>query len=141
MLALSAAYVLLIAVIVLSPISIGAIVHEQMLDALAWLSDRGAPTWLDDKAVERAANVALFIPVGFCVGIMAGRRRWWLGGIVALIISCGMEFAQHAFLPGRFASPWDVVTNTVGGLFGAALALLLLWLAERRDTQSRRPVG
>ena len=41
--ALSAVYVLLIAAIVLSPISIGAIVHDQMLEVLAWLNARGAP--------------------------------------------------------------------------------------------------
>jgi glycopeptide antibiotics resistance protein len=131
--------VLLIAVVVLSPISIGAIVHDQMLAVLAWLSARGAPAWLDDKAVERIANVALFVPVGFCVGIVAGARRWWLGAVAGFVLSCGIEFAQYAFLPGRFASVWDIVTNTLGALIGAGVALLLLWLAERRERPESTP--
>ena len=133
--ALSAVYVLLIAAIVLSPISIGAIVHDQMLEVLAWLNARGAPAWLDDKAVERTANVALFVPVGFCVGVVAGARRWWLGAVAGFVLSCGIECAQYALLPGRFASAWDIVTNTLGALIGAALALLLLWRAARRDSK------
>ena len=73
-----------------------------------------------------ALNIILFVPFGCFVAASAGRRDVGLVGSVlwagaaAIILSTAMEFAQ-AYLPGRFSSTADVMSNTLGGLLGGFL--------------------
>lgn len=95
---------------------------------LHWLHAHGAPAWVRYKVIEFGANIALFVPVGLFVGILAGAQRWWLGILAGFAASCVIEAGQLAFLPLRFATVYDVVSNTTGALIGAALALIALRL-------------
>jgi VanZ family protein len=70
--------------------------------------------------VDLAGNVAVFVPLGLLV--MAAWRIPVLGLLSGLLVGGACELAQ-LFEPGRVASLVDVLTNTAGGLLGAALIL------------------
>lgn len=77
--------------------------------------------------VDLAGNVGVYVPLGLLV--MAAWRRPWLGMASGLLVGGGCELVQ-LFEPGRVASLTDVLTNTAGGVLGAALLV----------AGSRRPV-
>ncbi len=91
--------------------------------ALAWLHRHGVADWLDYGVVESAANVLLFVPLGALVAAMSRRGHWWLGAVTGLLTSSTIELAQLLFLPARYASPADVLANTLGALLGSLFAL------------------
>lgn len=70
--------------------------------------------------VDAFLNVLLFVPLG--VGLALSE----LSGIGALGMMCGLslliETAQFLVIPGRDSTFGDVVTNTLGGAVGFALA-------------------
>jgi VanZ family protein len=72
---------------------------------------------------DAVTNVLLFLPIGFVwpAGTSGGRRlrvlRVW---VLASAVSAAFETAQ-VFLPGRYPSPVDVMTNGVGAGLGACL--------------------
>jgi VanZ family protein len=78
-----------------------------------------------------AANVLLFLPLGFLLmASLCVDRRWSAGLIAALIVvpfctllSAAIEFSQ-LFFPPRVSSLNDVVAESLGGLMGT-----LTWLA------------
>lgn len=99
-------------------------------------------------AVELMANVVLFIPPALLGGVALRRPAVVLVGASAA--AALIEVAQ-ALLPmlGRSCSTNDWLSNTLGALVGAVIALVALWLrtrvlseAERSDsvvtTQERR---
>lgn len=75
-------------------------------------------------------NVALFVPLGAALAIRGLRP----GSALALagLLSATLEAAQLG-IPGRYPSPWDVATNTLGAGLG------ILWVARvrRRATRDR----
>jgi len=81
---------------------------------------------------DAVANVLLFLPWGFLMGLVrAARGRGALDGLVvgaisALTLSLTVEFLQ-LFSSLRTTSATDLVTNTTGGLLGAAVGW---WTAE-----------
>jgi VanZ family protein len=70
--------------------------------------------------VDLAGNVGVFLPLGLLV--MAAWRIPALGMLSGLIVGGACELVQ-LFEPGRVASLLDVLTNTAGGLLGAALVV------------------
>ncbi len=70
----------------------------------------------DLGGIDFLLNIALFLPLG-----MAWR---WAGGsrssvmLVSFIYTLMIEGLQFGFLPGRFASLGDIVSNTLGGPLG-----------------------
>jgi hypothetical protein len=70
--------------------------------------------------VDAFLNVLLFVPLGIGLALsgVAGKR--------ALLALCGLsmliETSQFLFIPGRDSTFGDVVTNTIGGALGFALA-------------------
>jgi VanZ family protein len=69
------------------------------------------------------ANVLLFLPLGFLLRASAmtpAGRRPLAAFAAGLAVSAALEGAQ-LFLPGRFASPVDLATNTLGAWLGARL--------------------
>jgi len=74
----------------------------------------------DDGGVDVVLNIALFIPLG--VGLALSGVRWTRAVVFACCLSMSVETAQLLFIAGRDASIGDVITNTVGGSLGFALA-------------------
>ena len=118
-------YIVAVAVVVLSPVSYGAIVHaigDGIRDILG-ISSFGSG-W-----IEFGANVLMFVPLGFLLTLLL--RNHWYGVVLALVLSAGVELAQIV-IPARQPSLRDVVANLLGAAVGAALA----WIIVLR----RRPV-
>lgn len=84
------------------------------------------------RRLERAANVALFVPLPILVAV-AWPDRWWLGVPLAAALSISIELVQWVGLPDRSATGRDVVANVAGAVIGLAL-----WLGQRRFTRWRR---
>lgn len=65
-------------------------------------------------------NVVLFLPLGIALGI---RHRSMMQAILlAVAVSAGIELLQ-VWIPGRFSSIGDIMTNSAGSALGAWLAL------------------
>ncbi|MCC7069067.1 MAG: VanZ family protein [Burkholderiales bacterium] len=74
-------------------------------------------------------NVIGYLPFGAALALAwptrwGRRRRWMLSVAAGAALSLAMESAQM-WLPTRYASTVDVITNTLGTGLGAALGLLL----------------
>jgi len=80
------------------------------------------------RVAERGGNVLLFVPLGLllCWALPRLHRRGvWLLCVAA---SVGIEVTQFLFLPARYPSVVDIVTNSTG----AAIGVGLHWLVTRR---------
>lgn len=100
-------------------------IHGALTAALKYLHARGVPGWVDYRLIEASANVAMFIPFGVLAAMALPNRAWWQLIGVGLMASICMELGQLLFISARFASPVDVVTNTVGASLGIIGARLL----------------
>lgn len=77
-------------------------------------------------------NIILFIPVGLLATLSAGASVIIV--VAAGVFSAGVEIAQF-FIPGRDASPPDLLFNTTGALLGVVLgATERRWLRPRHAT-------
>lgn len=78
---------------------------------------------LRPEIVERTANVLLFSPLGLLLGVVLASP--WRAAVVLIAASVAVESLQLA-LPDRTASGWDILTNSLGAVPGAALARRLI---------------
>lgn len=69
-------------------------------------------------------NVAMFVPVGWLVAILANSRKLLVGTASAFLLSVVIEVVQ--MFTGGAADIDDIVLNTFGGMLGATLVALLL---------------
>ncbi len=87
-----------------------------------------------------AYNIALFVPLGFCLR-MAIFRNTWLPALVGFGVSMIVEALQYATARGTTTTS-DVLLNTIGAFLGAVLADGLMRLLIRRRVQrSKTPAG
>lgn len=83
-------------------------------------------------AVNFPGNIIMFMPVGFFGGLLSDEPRWWKGTLWAFALSLFIETAQLFVARGTDID--DLILNTLGGLAGHALFLLIrrvapLWVA------------
>jgi len=77
--------------------------------------------------MDIAANLLMFVPVGAAIGAAlaaaTARKRLVLPATagLSLLLSVGIEWTQ-VFIPGRYPSIIDIVSNSIGGLAGAIAA-------------------
>jgi glycopeptide antibiotics resistance protein len=116
----------------------GAAAIAILIATLLPLSPNGqSPTFAciicgDRWAADVLANILLFAPLGFGLGLVGWNATWSL--IIATLLSCSIELTQLA-VPGRDSSIGDVLFNTVGTGVGWGLVRTAhLWLrpAHRR---------
>jgi hypothetical protein len=93
----------------------------------------GVPGWFEYRELEFAANILMFVPIGFLLALALPRRGVWAVILLVPAFSAGIELFQAEFLSARFASIWDVLANTSGGYGGAIVAVLLRAVVARRD--------
>ncbi|WP_104193265.1 VanZ family protein [Cryobacterium sp. Y82] len=122
------AYFVALALIAFWPTPVDRNVHGAIGAFVTWLHAHGMPNRVDYGTIEFTANIALFIPVGLLLVVLAGARRWWLGPVIGALISAMIELGQLVFLPERFATVNDVVANSLGAVIGTVLALIVLRL-------------
>jgi glycopeptide antibiotics resistance protein len=104
-----------------------------VIDAVTgWVRGGLGATAVRQGWIEFAANIALFVPLGFLLtGLF---RRPWAGFAVALALSVAAELVQ-LLLPARLPSLRDVLANALGAATGAAFA----WAFLIRRPRRRRP--
>lgn len=78
-------------------------------------------------------NVAMFIPLGFLVGLALSRRWIWLGVFLLPAFSAGIEWVQGEMLAERVSDVRDIVANGVGGWIGLLLAVIVRAIVWSRD--------
>jgi len=88
----------------------------------------------DLGALDVAANIVLFIPLGFALVLAIGRR----GRAVAacIITTLLIELLQYRLVRGRDAALSDVLSNSLGGWLGAELALRWRMLLHPRRSEA-----
>lgn len=72
---------------------------------------------------EVVANVLLFIPFGFYLGLLTPAWPWWKTAGTIAGASLAVEVSQYVLAVGS-SDVTDVITNTVGGLAGLGLPAL-----------------
>jgi len=69
------------------------------------------------SATDLVLNILLFVPFG--AGLVLLGLRPWLAGVLGALFSVAVELSQLWWVPGRYASVHDVLTNWAGTLLGA----------------------
>jgi len=85
-----------------------------------WIPFRSPPV----KGFDVAANVLLYLPLGYTLLRALPRPRIWYAVAFASLLSVALEWSQ-LYSHWRFPSAQDVVCNVFGAWVGA-------WLATRR---------
>jgi glycopeptide antibiotics resistance protein len=98
-------------------------------------------TWLGFTALERIANVLVFIPVGVLAAVLIPLRRWPLALLVGPALSAAIEIVQGLALSHRSATLSDFALNSLGATIGAAITLGVRALRRPRQTASSRLEG
>lgn len=82
---------------------------------------------------ESAANVALYVPAGFCLARVVTTARARLVGLVclALVAPVMVEVLQFALSLGRISDVNDVAVNALGAVAGFVLSVTLRTAALR----------
>ena len=105
-----AAYLLFVGWVTLNPAPPNPARNELLLQLLQVLP-------ISYDALEFTANIGMFVPIGALVAILS--RHWWIGVVVGIALTCGIEFTQQ-FLPARFPDVRDMLANSLGALIGVA---------------------
>jgi glycopeptide antibiotics resistance protein len=74
--------------------------------------------------VDVVANLALFVPFGVYLGLLAPAWPWWRTAGTLAASSLGLEVAQYVLAVGS-TDLTDVLVNTAGGLAGLGLLRLV----------------
>lgn len=127
------AYIGVVAAMTLSPTPLDAGYGSAIDKLLGVLHRNGIPEWFGYNKLEFTANILMFIPLGFLFGLALPARVWWLAVIASPALSIAIELTQAGLLAGRFATISDVFANTLGGLFGTLLAMILRAIVNARD--------
>ncbi|MCT9818986.1 VanZ family protein [Microbacterium sp. W1N] len=125
-----AAYGAIVVVILVAPISYSQIVNAVAEQLSRWFG----LSWFGSGWIEFAANILMFVPLGFLLALLI--RPYWAGVGVALLVSAGAELVQM-IIPSRVASLRDILANVAGAAVGAGLA----WLLVVRRDGGRAPGG
>jgi glycopeptide antibiotics resistance protein len=110
-----------------------------LVETIARVADSlGAPAAVTEGGrVEFALNAVAFAPVSLLGTLLWPRwtwRDWTAAGFVASFL---VEGFQAIFLSARSATYVDVVSNTLGALIGAFLAVLLVRAVARQRSEHR----
>ena len=90
----------------------------------------GIPFEIGYPVLEFAANVALFVPFGILVPLIAPLWHPWLVIASGFALSCLIEFVQTA-LPSRFPTASDLLANTLGTALGVGMLAVFTRLRSR----------
>ena len=122
---LLAAYAALVLLVVAWPSPIDGGQGPLIERALRALYVLGVPTWFNYYVVEFAANVIMFVPLALLLGLVLPGRLAWVPFVVGPLFSVMIEVGQSLFLPDRFGTSRDVVSNSLGAVIGGVLAVVI----------------
>src|SRR5882672_10560265 len=90
--------------------------------------------------VDAILNILLFIPLG--LGLALSGIHWSQALLIVCALSLTVETTQFFFVTGRDASLGDVLTNTIGGALGFAVAWnAKIWLRPAPRTAATLGFG
>lgn len=98
---------------------------------------RGYFLMIDMNRLEFLANIALFVPVGVFLLLLVGSERWWLAMIGPFFVTSFIETMQRG-IPGRVPDERDLLANTLGGIAGVMVAMVLTLPGTVRRARRRR---
>ncbi|WP_111721258.1 VanZ family protein [Homoserinimonas sp. OAct 916] len=104
---------------------------------LELFSRHASTEWITFNLIEFVANIAMFVPVGVFFVLLFGRRQWWLAIVFGVLVSVGIELAQHFWLPTRVADVRDVIANGAGTMIGVIFVELFTWPKAHRLKRER----
>lgn len=90
-----------------------------------------------DQANDKVKHVLAFATLAGGLSLFWG-FRWWCVAAGLLLYGIGIEVAQ-SFIPGRFASVWDVVADCVGIALGLLVAAAVKISMRFLSTASSKP--
>ena len=129
------AYLGLVGLVTLTPSTTSPVPFA--VRVLTALQRRG---YLESLSIDRAeflANIALFVPIGVFLLLLVGAERWWIALFLPFFLTVFIEVAQRD-IPGRVSDPRDVLANTMGGVAGVFVAMVLTLPATIRRHRRRR---
>lgn len=97
------------------------------------LHNFGVPEWFGYDKLEFTANIGMFVPLGFLLGLALARKAWWLAIFLLPAFSGGIEYMQGIALDERVSTLLDVAANTIGGYIGLLLAMIMRAMIHARD--------
>ena len=97
------------------------------------LHNFGVPKWFGYDKLEFTANIGMFVPLGFLLGLALARKAWWVALFLLPAFSGGIEFMQGIALDERVSTLLDVAANTIGGYIGLLLAMIIRAMIHARD--------
>ena len=107
----------------------------QTFDFTPFWSYRAIMDGKSDLLTQNIANVGAFIPIGFLLGCISYRLRWWNALLICGGFSILIEMLQFVFKRG-FAEFDDVFHNVLGCMIGLGLywgiTSLIKWASTRR---------
>ncbi|MGI6879278.1 VanZ family protein [Microbacterium sp. gxy059] len=93
----------------------------------------GVPEAFGLPQLEFTANIGMFVPLGFLLGLALPGWGWWLALLLLPLLSGGIEYVQGAHLPDRVSDLRDLVSNSIGAWIGVFAAAWLRALVHGRD--------
>lgn len=133
-----AAYLACLAAVGFWPSPVDKPIQGTLASVLRYLHRHGVPGWVNYQFVEASANIALFIPFGILVATSLPAVKWWRLVALGAAASLCIELGQLLFMAARFATPMDVLMNTVGTLLGVGFARLILPKSSANSHSSKR---
>ncbi len=73
--------------------------------------------------VNFPGNVIMFLPIGFFAGLLSDKPKWWKSTAITAFLSLFIECFQIFVARGTDVD--DLILNTLGGILGHSLFLLL----------------
>lgn len=134
---LTFAYLGFLGWVTLTPQPLAGRESEFMIRLLGAAQRRGYAEGMTYQRFEFLANVALFVPVGVFFLLLFGAGFFWLAGIGVVATTVGIETVQTQ-IPGRVPDERDLLANSLGGMAGVAVALVLTLPATIRRVRRRR---
>ncbi len=123
-------YLAFVAMLTLGPQPSNGLTMRISLDIVA-VVDRFVSGAFSYSDLEFCANIGMFVPVGFLLLLLLGRRRWWLAALACGALTVLIETAQLG-IPSRVSDPRDLIANSIGALIGILVALPLAGPARVR---------
>jgi glycopeptide antibiotics resistance protein len=129
-------YSAFLAVVLLAPTS------GTQSESASWLSDLALSLGVPDRftsqpRIEFVCNALILMPVSALGSLVWPRTTWRDWTAYAFVISGFVELIQGLVLPQRTATFVDVVANTLGGLGGAVVVMVVRRLTVRRTGGGR----
>jgi glycopeptide antibiotics resistance protein len=132
----SVLYIVGLAVVAFWPVPVDRGFSDALEVLIVQLQTDGLP-FLSYSAIEIAANVVLFVPLGILLSVLFRVGARWLAFAVCVAISAFLEFGQAVLLPQRVASVSDLLANIAGAAIGVLIVAIVSAVRGRASARAK----